>query len=224
LCALACAAIPACSAAPVASPDPAAVLTIKVVDNIGASAYVLREASVVAQRVFRAAGVQTAWVVCSRFNDVAEQNLDDLSAKNPACYENLADMYIQVVNTPRNDLVPWQDKLQLGAAVFPESGPPGRHSYVLYDRIEKEAETAVCTRISLLGLVMAHEIGHLLLGGGHALEGVMMARWNREIEEKIARGMLLFRADQTKRLRASALAAIGARPAYSIAKNAEPAK
>jgi hypothetical protein len=184
------------------------VLTVKVVDNVGASAYVLQQAADVAQRVFKAAGLPTVWVVCPRFNDIAAQKLDELAAKNPACYENLTDIYIQVVDTPKNNLVPWQDKLQLGAALYPENGPPGRHAYVLYDRIQKEAETAVCTRISLLGLVMAHEIGHLLLGSGHALEGVMIGQWNREIEEKIARGMLLFRHDQAKRLRASALAAI----------------
>jgi len=205
VCALICAAIPAYPAERVARPDPAAVLTIKVVDYTGAPAYVLQQAASVAHRVFRAAGVETAWVVCSNFDEGAD------AGQNPGCYENSADLYIQSVTSRNNNLVSQSDHFQFGVALFSDNGLPGKHSYVLYDRVEREAESAPCSRIALLGLIMAHEIGHLLLGRGHSNEGVMTPRWNHEIETKIARGVLRFLPEEAKRMQASARVAIGNR-------------
>ena len=211
VCALFYAVMPAYAAAHVARPGPAAVLTIKVVDNTGAPAYVLQRAADIAQRVFRAAGIKTAWVVCANFDETAEPS------QNPACYENPADLYVQSVTSRPNNLVPLWDSFKFGAALFTDDGLPGRHSYVLYDRVEKEAETAPCSRIALLGLIMAHEVGHLLLGKGHANEGVMMPRWNHETEAKIARGVLLFLPEEAKRMQASARVVINDRAVYAFA-------
>ena len=194
VCAFACAAMPALGGG---------LLTVKVMDYVGARAPMLRKAAAHAQRVFRAAGLETAWVVCPK--------LDEADAENAACYQNPADLYVQVVAARPNALVPLWDNLQFGAALFGENGVATKYSYVLYDRVENEAQNAPCSAISLLGLVIAHEIGHLLLGRGHSFEGVMMAHWNHGTEVKIARGMLVFSPEEAKRLQASAHTLVASR-------------
>jgi hypothetical protein len=61
-----------------------------------------------------------------------------------------------------------------------------------------EFETAV-----ILGGVMAHEIGHLLLGaGGHSTTGIMQPHWYRRQIHSLVTGTLLFTADEFKVMRA----------------------
>jgi hypothetical protein len=54
---------------------------------------------------------------------------------------------------------------------------------------------------TLLGCVMAHEIGHLLLGPGHAPDGVMRALWDARDMDGIRKGWLKFRPDEGVRIR-----------------------
>ena len=57
-------------------------------------------------------------------------------------------------------------------------GRRGRLVWVLFDQVETHAERRH-VRIGLLsGLVMAHEIGHLLLPAGHSETGLMRATWD----------------------------------------------
>jgi len=61
-----------------------------------------------------------------------------------------------------------------------------------------EFETAV-----ILGGVMAHEIGHLLLGaGGHSTTGIMQPHWYRRQIHSLVTGTLPFTADEFKVMRA----------------------
>jgi len=55
---------------------------------------------------------------------------------------------------------------------------------------------------NILGNVMAHELGHLLLGSNsHALSGIMKARWENEELERIAKGGLFFTIEQAELIR-----------------------
>lgn len=60
---------------------------------------------------------------------------------------------------------------------------------------------------SLLGCVIAHEIGHLLLGEhSHSNTGLMQAQWQFEQLQKIAMGSLLFNSREAAKLRVRAAA------------------
>jgi hypothetical protein len=55
----------------------------------------------------------------------------------------------------------------------------GRIAYVIYDRVRSTATDAAMSEVDLLGFVMAHEIGHLLLpGDSHPGTGLMKGRWH----------------------------------------------
>ena len=58
----------------------------------------------------------------------------------------------------------------------------------------------------ILGHIMAHEMGHLLLGAErHSRSGIMRANWTRKDAQLASRGELLFTRAQSKRIRAQVL-------------------
>jgi len=54
---------------------------------------------------------------------------------------------------------------------------------------------------SLLGFVIAHELGHLLLGEGHVADGVLQAQWGGTAVKAIERRWLQFNSGQRDRIR-----------------------
>jgi hypothetical protein len=91
-----------------------------------------------------------------------------------------------------------------GLAVPALDGRPATHAYVLYARVEKTASEVRCPSPKLLGVVMAHEVGHLLLGRAHAPRGLMSAKWNKRVLGEISRGLLMFAGGEAQRLQAGA--------------------
>lgn len=53
----------------------------------------------------------------------------------------------------------------------------------------------------LLGFVMAHELGHLLLGPGHTPDGLMQAAWGQKEIEALRQRRLRFTGDGAERIR-----------------------
>ena len=59
-----------------------------------------------------------------------------------------------------------------------ETGPGGM-AFVLFDRVENSASSHHVSISRVLGQVIAHELGHLLLPGHrHSERGIMRAAWN----------------------------------------------
>jgi len=79
-----------------------------------------------------------------------------------------------------------------------ESG--GGLVYVFYDRIAQVSEGNQLDSAALLGAVIAHELGHLLLpSGSHSTRGLMRAGWNRS--DTLTADGLRFTAEQGVRIR-----------------------
>jgi hypothetical protein len=93
----------------------------------------------------------------------------------------------------------------LGAVFTPHQ--PGSLLYrasVFWHQIESFAVAARIPSATLLGDVIAHEIGHLLLGSGaHAASGIMKANWRGPESVLVAQGRMLFDKSDAIRLRRS---------------------
>jgi hypothetical protein len=77
----------------------------------------------------------------------------------------------------------------LGLAL--REGNSGRLAYVFYDRVQPLARAHQMSDASLLGLVIAHETGHLLLPfGSHSSNGLMLGEWDHN-QFFLARAKLL---------------------------------
>ena len=82
--------------------------------------------------------------------------------------------------------------------------PEGRGSlaYVFYARIVDVAQATRKDTASILGHVLAHEMGHLLLpANAHSRSGVMRANWNSQQMERAVNGLLQFTPEQGELIR-----------------------
>ena len=102
--------------------------------------------------------------------------------------------------------------LPAAASALPVAGEPGALGFavpsdwcaaVLYGRVKSLQVRATSLRQDvLLGHVVAHELGHVLLGlGGHSKSGIMKALWSSKSLEQVARGQLVFDANQKRLIR-----------------------
>ena len=82
-------------------------------------------------------------------------------------------------------------------------GREGRLAYVLYHSIREYVVKYIVPEQGalLLGLAIAHEVGHLLLPhNSHSHRGIMRARWDRR-DLEFAAADLVFTAQQAKSIR-----------------------
>ena len=72
-------------------------------------------------------------------------------------------------------------------------------------RLAVEEEYVEFGARTILGCVIAHELGHLLLGSNsHSSSGIMQSPWGRRQVREALTGTLLFTTEQAKRMRAEA--------------------
>ncbi len=69
-----------------------------------------------------------------------------------------------------------------------------------FKAIQKLAGAHDADADALLGFVIAHELGHLLLGEGHVPDGVMQAQWGGVAVEALERRWLQFNPAQRERI------------------------
>lgn len=137
--------------------------------------------------ILRLSGVQSRWTDC--MDHAAGENVC-LGSATPFSVS------IQIVSgtTKMSDEI-------FGAAFLGEDGV-GRQTDIFYDRLNDLHEDWNISLSELLGNVMAHEIGHLLLGfHAHSPSGIMRPVWSPAELWQAERGGLFFSADQSKLIR-----------------------
>src|SRR5262245_51880128 len=88
----------------------------------------------------------------------------------------LQDFTINILNRSMAARTNWPPDA-LGSAVVSREGE-GTIAYVLFDRLKAAAAAARWSVEDLLALVVAHELGHLLLPPGSHSEGLMRGGWD----------------------------------------------
>jgi hypothetical protein len=80
----------------------------------------------------------------------------------------------------------------------------GSTAQVFYKQVQDFARVHRADLGGVLGYVIAHEVGHLLLpGNAHSPTGLMQAQWDTALVHNAARGSLTFTEVQAARIRAS---------------------
>jgi hypothetical protein len=150
---------------------------------------VISDSELQVTRIFAQAGIQTLWLNCSPITDV----------RNKECY--LADSHHLILKIlPHAIAQTLRDRLDvLGVALLDEG--VGYYAYVFYDRVLQLSRERSLGN-SLLGSVIAHEIGHLLLGSSaHSVSGLMSARWGSDEWRRVSEGNMHFDANQARIMR-----------------------
>jgi hypothetical protein len=148
-----------------------------------------------ASRIFMAAGLEITWVDCV----ARQENVPSASCLAPQGPTHLNLRIVQRAGKVRED--------SFGVAFLSADGT-GTYIDVFYDAVKKLHAESNSGPGRLLGHVMAHEIGHLLIGShAHSNWGIMCPVWGRRELRSMEMGSLFFTGDQARRMRTRLLSA-----------------
>jgi hypothetical protein len=166
-------------------------LHISVYDNANVPTKLLAAAEAEVHRIFHLAGVETLWQNCSEKGEKTQSRGCHVVGSN----------YIVLKVLPHAMSVQVRDRGDvLGIATLDENGV-GFYGYAFYDRIQRMADERRLAP-TLLGHVLVHEIGHLLLrSNSHSISGIMSGRWAGEASRRISEGAMLFTPLESKVMR-----------------------
>jgi len=155
------------------------VLVVRICNFSSADTVLLFQAEAIARRIFQDAGVDTEWT-----------SGGDARKLNPSI------LTVQILpgRSQRYDL-----KDAFGIAMMDQKAAPFLVD-VFFGTIEEKATTRNETGL-ILGHVMAHEVGHLLLGAEHTPETIMAGELSSRDLPGMKAGRLRFSKRQSERLR-----------------------
>jgi hypothetical protein len=155
----------------------------------------LKRAVTVTSKVFDAAGVQLEW----RHHGESDFLLRDNSPLNA---ERIGKGVI-VWLLPKDFSNHFSWNPTAGSTFEAEPGRERNAAALFYDRVVQAARLAQSTRYAILGYLMAHEIGHMLLGANaHEPVGLMRGTWEISEFRSAERGDLFFFDAQASKIRA----------------------
>ena len=142
-------------------------LSVRLVDHSGQSAADLDAALGVAGELMMTAGVRVIWKVCP----VEPSGIAACDALRPE-----GERVIRIIQGPASRATSSSDAL--GTAVIDSQARTGTLATGYFDRVTRTATRAGVSSTTLLGRVIAHELGHLLLGTNtHTASGLMRSVW-----------------------------------------------
>jgi len=148
-------------------------LTVVVYNDAGVPARIVESAKEAAERIYRDAGIAIAW---KDHNDPAT---------------GTTELFVRIVRRSLN--LPGED---FGIAFVGGDGR-GVQADIFYSGIEQLSSPTNPAQI--LGHVMAHELGHLLLGmNTHSRLGIMQAQWTDQQLRQMSKGILKFDKRQSE--------------------------
>lgn len=169
---------------------PPALMTISVYNDANVPPDAMASAETTAGRIFRLAGLEVRWILCTPSADPAP--------KAAACSEAAfpRHLHVRVLMRSRN-----LTRSTLGVSYLSADGT-GCYTDIFFAPITDLHSTSGQETGPILGHVIAHEIAHLLLGtNSHSEGGIMRAQWQREELLGANKGELLFTKEQSQVMR-----------------------
>lgn len=166
-------------------------IRVRLYDYAGVSSSTLNQAKLLARETLAAAGVDLSWVGCSA---------DPRAPRDAACLVPLTptDLQIRILDENMARRAP-STPLCLGYAVLGGEFPS--IASVFYHRVIELEKGNLAHRSAILGAMLAHEIGHLLLGERtHSPVGVMRGVWDDQDLKILAQGRMRFSRDEAARM------------------------
>ena len=131
---------------------------IRLSQRVDVPGWALRQAQNIVSSVYARAGVEIVW------------------ADGP---DRSAPIELAVIVTAHAPATSLKSRDVLAVAIAPTQGS-GRIAYAMWPRVQAFAFAEGVSPASVLGRVIAHEVGHLLLGQRtHSNHGIMKAHWNK---------------------------------------------
>ncbi len=164
----------------------------------------------IAAKVYRNVGIEITWSGCPAPGEEP--------AAYPDCHPPFdpSDLFLRILPVSNSGLIRQDDAF--GVALIPPDGRAGTMAYVNFDRVDRWTTERIRNVVGrfvshvppghlsalTLGAVMAHELGHLLLGShSHSNGGIMQADWNQQFLEDAYEGRHGFSSREAQRLQAN---------------------
>ncbi len=214
---------------PEAYPDGRPQVVVSVYNDAGVPATILAEAERRAARIFIEAGVDVVWQNCSssrthvgpdalvRAGERSSPGVWDMDQPNLAGLRP-AGVEAPAPTRPELDCATFEWPIRLAVRIvsrpvraasevfgvaFLSAEGTGCYSDIFYERATELHADWHVRLPDILGSVMAHELGHLLLGSNsHSPTGIMQPRWQGEELHRLQRGGLWFTNEQANHMRA----------------------
>lgn len=187
---------------PAAAPrDSGKSFTLRIYDYVDLEKGLLESSLKETRTIFQRFGLDVDWRSCP--TSTADQR------RNSACDAPLrgTDLVIRLLPPGMGAKLALPDGV-FGFALPAGAGEHAAHATILFNRVAELAARSEADESFpggapvILGHVIAHEIGHLLLGrDSHASAGVMSFRWGARTLRKMRRGLLRFSSAERRRIR-----------------------
>jgi hypothetical protein len=175
--------------------EPTIRLTVSVFNDAKVPQSVLQVAQARAETVLDGAGIALTWLDCGTPGNWVQ----DIGCRDIVFPSHLS------VRLARNGRHRTGDVF--GESFLDDKGL-GNYASVYVEPLATSKALDVISEGDLLGYVVAHELGHLLLGlDSHSADGVMRAKWDFAALQQVAHGTLIFSANEAERMRARYLLA-----------------
>jgi len=188
-------------------PDTGLQIEVHVYNYSKVSVEMLVQAEQESARIFERIGVATIWLDCPLTSQEA--------VRNRACAPPDAPTRL-TLRLLSNSMA---DNLGIGGDIFGSALLPVKEGFGVVANVyaDRTRELADCRKFgAILGWVITHELGHLLLGEhGHAAAGIMHASWRaQDLIKPNGQAAMLFLTAEAKKIRAQIRArmSVGASP------------
>jgi hypothetical protein len=177
---------------------------------------VLDAAEVRTTRILHRAGIDITWINCSSSGGGIPPADPESPPTICSAISYPRHLSVRIVALPRA-----ASEDTFGQSFQDESGT-GCYSDVYFSRVQLSTARNLLGGAEILGYVMAHEIGHLLLGvNSHSMAGVMRAHWQPDDLRRAAKGDLLFTPEQAALMRSHLAATRGPLSAEAASTSAQ---
>ncbi len=186
---LACSGLPQSISAQEHAQSSAVSLTVSAFNDAGVEPSVWSQAQSRATEIMQRSGISLTWLDCgSPANLKPDSNCSSLSYPT-----HLSVRVVPKLSPVRGDIF---------GQSFQNTAGEGNYALVYYAGINAFRGATTVPTGELLGCVIAHELGHLLLGtASHSPTGLMSAVWQDLQLQQALRGDLLFTGDEGERMR-----------------------
>src|SRR5882672_7463931 len=148
--------------------EPPVTLTVRLYNTSGIPADELAAARSAADAILRDTGLEVRFRACARTTDPCAETLKP------------SEVVVRIIDAPQFNATLHPEAY--GVTYIVKETNRGWLATVFSDRIDAAAARVGVDAGTLLGRVMAHEVGHLLLGTDyHSTGGVMRAEWPDDV-------------------------------------------
>jgi hypothetical protein len=190
-----CLALQAVFAAALRAADLSPTITVLMYNYAPIPSDVLVQTEAKVARIYQHCGIKIRWVNSPLSSGAAGQASDaELSPASTL-------LALRMLSRPMAERVRRAQET-VGFVLSPEDGSFATVADVFAGDIEQLANNRGIPERILLGYIVTHELGHLLLGpGSHGTTGIMHSPWRVKELENIARGFMMFTPDEAERMR-----------------------